>query len=140
MTICTVERHRNVLCHITPPPVDNVGVAPLGDPPDVVLTQIGEKVRALIVNADCVYRNAHIDLYSIMPNHIHMIIAIRDMTDEPNQASSQRAYIPQVINAIKALSTKAAGQPLWQRGYYEHVVRNSHEHDDTRKYISDTNI
>ncbi len=49
-----------------------------------------------------------------------------------------------LIGAFKTVSTKrinemrgTPGAPLWQRNYYEHVIRNDDELDYLRQYIID---
>ncbi len=50
--------------------------------------------------------------------------------------------IPTIVRAFKAAVTrginllrKTPGAPVWQRNYYEHVIRNEDDLTNTRKYI-----
>jgi len=52
--------------------------------------------------------------------------------------------IPRVVNYFKSVSGKninllrgAPGDPVWQRGYYEHVIRSEAELARVRQYIQD---
>jgi hypothetical protein len=73
-----------------------------------------------------------------MPNHFHGIIVL-----EPSaNPSEKRSALPEIIRAFKSFSTRrinalrnAPGQPLWQRGYYEHIVRNEISLAGIREYI-----
>ena len=44
--------------------------------------------------------------------------------------------LPQIINAFKSLTTRKAGCSLWQRGYYEHILRNQQDFDEAAGYIA----
>ena len=54
----------------------------------------------------------------------------------------QRKPLGRLIGAFKTVSTKkinvlrdAPGTPLWQRNYYEHIIRNPDAMDKIRQYI-----
>ena len=94
----------------------------------------------------------------IMPNHIHCIIAIvgvplvgtRKTVGNPSKRAGTRpaptAGLGDIIGAFKSIATheyiKGVKQhgwipfpgKLWQRNYYEHVVRNEKELTRTREY------
>ena len=44
--------------------------------------------------------------------------------------------LPKIINAFKSLTTRKAGISLWQRGYYEHILRNQQDFDEAAGYIA----
>ncbi len=44
--------------------------------------------------------------------------------------------LPKIINAFKSLTTRKAGISLWQRGYYEHILRNQQDFDEAAGYIT----
>ena len=44
--------------------------------------------------------------------------------------------LPKIINAFKSLTTRKAGTSLWQRGYYEHILRNQQDFDEAAGYIA----
>jgi len=92
-----------------------------------------------------------IDTFVVMPNHFHGIIVIR-----PGRGTLQRAptterfgkptsnTIPTIIRLFKSTTTKqinearrAPGVPVWQRNYYEHVIRNEQSLSRVRQYIAD---
>ncbi len=103
------------------------------------------------------FANIELDECIIMPNHKHGIIDIQD--DEPGRATCPRNPKPLVrsgsriaptgrkplgrlIGAFKTVSTKrinelrkTPGAKLWQRNYFEHVVRNPKSLDRIREYI-----
>ena len=104
----------------------------------IVLTELGEIAQSTLLETSKKY-SVHIDSYVIMPNHIHMIVFI---TDNPNSNSTG-----QFIGAFKSLVAKhwrdvcnASGTTsgkLWQRNYYDHVLRNHQDYLEKLKYIEE---
>ena len=130
ITVCTRERKQEVLCSIEPA----VGAAALGGPV-VVLTPYGKIVDQLIRNIDFVYHGTiSVDTYCMMPDHVHLILTIRSGMDGPPRAAAP-TDVPAVINALKSLSAKKIRTPIWQRGYYDHVIRNDADLAAIRQYI-----
>ena len=99
------------------------------------------------------YPHVELDSYVIMPNHLHGIIVItsdtrrgssRTAPDSPAaSAPTRRKPLGRLIGAFKTVSTKqvnlAHGTPgrlLWQRNYYEHVIRDDEEWNQVREYIA----
>ena len=108
-----------------------VGAA-CGRPP---LSEIGVKLDREIQNLSTVYEFVCVDKYVIMPDHIHMIITISQREAGRPQAAPT---ISRIINQFKGAVTKAVGRPIWQKGYYDHVIRNEQDYLDIWDYI-DTN-
>ncbi len=80
------------------------------------------------------YPYVELDSYIIMPNHLHGIIVII--------APTSRKPLGRLVGAFKTVTTKQVnlaqgtpGQPLWQRNYYEHVIRDDEELARIREYI-----
>lgn len=78
-----------------------------------------------------------IDIYTIMPNHIHMIIRIGMDADGTMWASSPTQGIPQLIKSFKTLVSKECGKSIFQRSYYDHIIRSEADYDEKRNYISE---
>ena len=147
VTVCTAMRGENILAEICPEP-QTVGAAALGgpspiladfDPPDnldVSLTPAGEIVKRYIENINGAYNgHAGMDCYTIMPDHIHMVVWIRAPGDGPPRAAAPTVTLPGIVNALKGLSSKKVGYPIWQRGYYEHIIRGRADLQSIRQYI-----
>ncbi|MCI0844512.1 MAG: transposase [Chloroflexi bacterium] len=98
------------------------------------------------------YPRVSIDEFVIMPNHIHGIICLSNASQASVGAGFQPAHtshptnqkhgIPEIIRGFKTYSSLTinrfrgtTGEPVWQRNYYEHVVRNEKDLDAIRKYI-----
>jgi putative transposase len=85
------------------------------------------------------------DAWIVMPNHLHGII-IRQKT---SSGASQGAHtirlkpLGGLIGAFKTVTTKRINQlrqtpgvKVWQRNYWEHIIRDSVEMDSIRFYIA----
>lgn len=87
----------------------------------------------MILNIKKYYKNTFVDVYVIMPNHIHMIIELKQMIDGSMWSSTPT--IPQIISTLKCLITKKIGYAIFQRNYYEHIIRNEKECIKVVEYI-----
>jgi len=73
-----------------------------------------------------------LDACIVMPNHLHGIL----LFTEPVVAGHARP--PQVvIGSFKSAASRKAGSNIWQRGYWERVLRNERELNTARHYIDD---
>jgi len=84
------------------------------------------------------YPHVTLDAFVVMPNHVHGIILLAC----PETASSTRHALPEIVRALKSFSARridairnASSQSVWQRGYYEHIIRNDISLDEIRNYI-----
>lgn len=97
--------------------------------------------------------NVKLDRFVIMPNHLHGLIRIgeeheRDSRHIPKaetcpvsiQAGSLGAIVGQFKAAVSRRA-KARGitgdTSIWQRGYYDHIVRDERSLNEIRRYILD---
>ena len=82
-----------------------------------------------------------LDEWVVMPNHIHGIIIIADSV---GGAASRRSPVSVVVGSYKSAVAKRIGNlkgtpagSVWQRGYYDHVIRNPAAMDRIRRYIAE---
>ena len=97
--------------------------------PKIQLTSIGIIVNEAINYINKNYSYYCVENYVIMPNHIHLLISITGGREDP----PLRIY--DVIGRLKSFTTKEYGSGLWQRSFYDHVVRNKQDYDEIYKYI-----
>ena len=94
----------------------------------VVLTSIGQAARNCLVAIPEHHRGSAVDAYVVMPNHVHMVVVIDD---------SQRTALGTIVGTFKAAVARSVKRPgLWQRGYYEHVVRDEVDLERIREYVA----
>ena len=125
VTICTKDR-KCLLSRIA------VG-ATCGRPDMVELTKAGEAVKAELLKIPEIYGSIRVDSYVVMPNHVHAIFVM-----EENDGQSKRSpAISRVIQQMKGTVTKKLGQGIWQKGFYDHVIRDEQDYRIRRKYIEE---
>jgi putative transposase len=111
----------------------------------VHLTRAGRAVAGAWEALPASFCSICLDAFVIMPNHVHGIICLQAAHSGPLGREPQRPpSLGQVVRAFKSLSARAAnhamgrtGQPLWQRNYYEHVIRNEVSLTAIRQYIEE---
>lgn len=72
-----------------------------------------------------------LDYFHIMPNHIHVILIFDDAA--LSLSEFWRRY--KAITTIKARKAGFTDETLWQRNYFEHVIRNEYALHAIRVYI-----
>ncbi|MBR5569884.1 MAG: transposase [Oscillospiraceae bacterium] len=79
-----------------------------------------------------------IDSYVIMPNHVHMIIKIsaKDPVEGPMWSSAPtNTSLVNLVRSWKTIISKELGETIWQRSYYDHVVRDEHDYLKIMNYM-----
>ena len=98
--------------------------------PKIKLTDIGKTIENALKHIGQQYGNIWVDRYVIMPDHIHMIIIKQTggHGDPPLQVCD-------VIGRFKSFTTHQYGHTLWQRSFYDHIIRNEKEYLKICDYI-----
>jgi putative transposase len=108
----------------------------------VRLNDIGRTVAQCWESTPRHFLTVELDLYVVMPNHVHGLLALTDTADAPS-SNRPRPTVHTVVGAFKSAATRQVnilrdtpGAPLWQRAYYEHVVRTDQGLERIRAYIA----
>lgn len=125
------------------------------------LNDAGFMVEAAWNDLQKYYTGVEPDTFVVMPNHIHGIIALvgTDRRATPNSEGQPQGVAPtrnpakmslsDVVHRFKTLTTKryiegvkrfswvSFATRLWQRNYFEHVIRNDESLNRIRQYILD---
>lgn len=93
------------------------------------------------------FSEVYIDSYIIMPNHIHILLNI--LGERTGEGGHTGPPLQQVIGWFKTMTTneyirgvKSGVFPpfnkrLWQRNFYEHIIRNEEDYLNHLKYIEE---
>lgn len=114
------------------------------------LNQVGQ-VQAIGTALPKRFPSVELDHFRVMPNHVHGIINLNAcLYGTEGAASRAPTSLPRlptlgdVVGAYKSVSTVEvnrllgrSGRPLWQRNYYEHIVRDQRSLAEIRVYIVD---
>ena len=128
ITICT-ENRRRVLSRI-------VGVDVLGDPKNAELLSYGRVAEKYIKKMNEFYENITVDRYVIMPNHIHLLLFVRENgSPRTSTPTKQTSIVSHFVSTFKRFCNKEYGENVWQRGFHDHIIRNREDYDEHVKYI-----
>jgi len=101
-------------------------------PKNVPLTNLGIIVRRSIEDIPKHYPTISVDHFVIMPNHIHLLLQINT---DPDGRSVIAPTISTVVRLMKGAVSKQAGFTVWQKGFYDHVIRNNKDYRAIWNYI-----
>ena len=101
-------------------------------PENVPLTNLGAIVRQSIEDIPKHYPVISVDHYVIMPNHVHLLLQIHSDSDGRSMIAPT---ISTVVRLMKGAVSKQAGFPIWQKGFYDHVIRNDMDYQEIWNYI-----
>ena len=145
ITICVRDRMK-ILSEIVTAVSDTIYSDSVGDGaldvPKIRLTKIGEIVEKYLMSSENI-PNVEIDKYVIMPDHIHAILFIKASSNGTSRAPSPTAaneVLPHIVSTFKRFCNKEIGENIFQRSYYDHVIRDRKDYEMRKKYIYDNPI
>ena len=130
ITVCTHNRQK-ILSTVTEEENATIQLSACGEIVEKWISRIPEK-----------YPLVTADHYVIMPNHVHLLLSINKEREEDITPS-----IVSIIGWLKYAATKeintargASGEKIFQRSFYDHIVRTREEYCEIYKYIRDNPI
>ncbi len=132
----------------------------------MILNDLGKIIEEEWVKSEKIRPNVELNEFVVMPNHIHGIVVIKykmeiggrgvlqyarndeSQTDRgvyqyaPTPLQSPTQTIGSIVRGFKSSTAKRINiyrdfiAPVWQRNYYEHIIRNENEHNNISKYIA----
>ncbi len=67
-----------------------------------------------------------------MPNHIHLLLQIHSDDDGRSMIAPT---ISSVLRQVKGKASKQAGCVIWQKSFYDHIIRGDKDYLDIWNYI-----
>ncbi len=110
------------------------------DVPEIILSPIGKIIEKYIELMNNKYPYISVDKYVIMPNHIHLLISIEHEHGLSQAPTPTNNVIPKFISLLKRYCNREAGINIWQRSYYEHIIRNEKDYLIHWEYIENNPI
>ena len=123
ITICAKDRNKIFW--------SNVG-ADIIRPKDITLSDVGKIAEQGILQTEKHYSNIKIEKYVIMPDHIHFILVV-DNNQIGRMVSAPT--VSTIIGSMKRWVSKQVGEPIWQKSFYDHVIRNQNDYNEIWEYI-----
>ena len=105
----------------------------------MILNEVGVMIKKWYGELENKFQNVIYHAYRIMPNHFHSIIEITEM--------GAGVSLPEIVQWFKTMTTneyvrkvknsgwKPFDGRLWQRNYYEHIIRNEQAFEKISEYI-----
>lgn len=114
------------------------------DVPKIYLSDYGNIVNDRIAEMNKTYENMLVEKYIVMPNHIHLLIYIdnnvKNNIGTSRTPSPTNATIPSFVSTLKRLTNKQIGESIWQRSYYDHIIRNEKDYLNIWEYIENNTL
>jgi REP element-mobilizing transposase RayT len=140
VTVCTNKKqclfweHQNKYLPITEQPVGAASRRPQTHR-KIRLSEQGKIVKDELNTIPSIYPNIiFIPKYVIMPNHVHMIIVIDDGCGIGGRRNAAPT-ISRIMNQFKGCVSRKCGFSVWQKSFYDRIIRNEHEYRAFWEYI-----
>ena len=144
LTICTHEK-QCLFSEIVGSIHESTGNAPI----TCVLTEYGKTVDTMLHMLPLQFENVRITDAIIMPNHVHLIVDISSVNDiraireSPlrREVQDKRSELSKLVGYFKMQVSKQIHRidpelQVWQRGYYDHVIRDFEDYRTKAAYIA----
>ena len=119
-------------------------------PAHMALNECGEIVKRIWNDLPNHIVGIELNDFGIMPNHIHGIITIVGMGVKRaglEPAPTGQLGLSEIVRQLKTFSARrinenrgTPGVPVWQRNYYEHIIRNERSYADITSYIENNPV
>ena len=132
VTLCVKDGHEMLGKIVTP-------VGAISNRPNtlVELTKHGYTVEKAIREIPICYQGVTVDNYVIMPNHMHMIITLRNGYDSGGRLIIAPTKVSAIVQQYKRSVTKQIGFSMWQKSYHDHIIRDEDEYRRIWQYIDE---
>lgn len=121
ITICVKDKE---------PILSRISKTDLINPAKIKLSKIGIIIKDAIIKIPEHYNGVFVDNHIIMPNHIQLIIRIQN-------DSGRIISVPTIIGSMKRYVSKKVGTSIWQKSFYDHIIRDEADYLTKWKYIDD---
>lgn len=130
---------------------------------EILLNDAGKMIKDQWLALPKRYENIRLHEYIVMPNHFHAILEIlddsvsevesaqekkmSDLEELPQELPRQEIKLGDILSAFKSITTveyirgvktnnwQTFDGKLWQRNYWEHIIRNEKAYDNISDYI-----
>ena len=123
VTICTKGKQK-ILCDI-------VGGGAY-DAPQIELSKYGDITEKYILSTNNIPELA-VDKYVIMPNHVHLILVIKNGTSRAPSPTNN--IISHAVSTLKRFVNKEIGKNIFQRSFHDHIIRDQNDYRKIWEYI-----
>ena len=106
------------------------------DAPEVQLTEAGRCVQETMIYLTEHDPALHIEASVIMPNHVHILLAIRAREGGASgRPRPTEMRVPKFVSSLKRYTNRLCARPLWQTSYHDHIIRDDNDFLNHWTYI-----
>ena len=113
---------------------------------EMQLSPLGEAANNCWLAIPGHFLHVELDSFVVMPNHVHGIIIVNELTPNtyqqyrPNSFGPQSKNVASIIRGYKIGVTKFANENKlefkWQSRFHDHIIRNTNDHLKIQNYIN----
>ena len=130
--------------------LDCPSVTGILDCPQPELTRYGEIADKYIKQLNKFYEHLSVEKYVIMPNHIHLLLWVKEnknqtengqsRTPVPTNVERANSVCSQFVSTFKRFCNKEYGENIRQARFNDHIIRNRDDYEEHVKYIYENPI
>ena len=106
------------------------------DGPKIQLLPFGKIAEKYIKQLNDFYDHITVDSYVIMPNHIHILLSVKDRGPSGTPVpTAQNSVVARFVSTLKRFCNKEYGKNIWQYRSYDHIIRDQRDFDRHLQYI-----
>ena len=111
----------------------DIRLSEISDDNVTMLTEQGAIVDMALQEIPARYPSVILDKYCIMPDHVHVILFVNSIDSHGRQIAAPT--ISRVIGNVKRSVSVTLGYSIWQKSFYDRIIRSKQEYDEVWKYI-----
>ncbi len=101
-----------------------------------LLSDYGKIVYESILNIPQKYKYVTLEHFVVMPNHIHILLSINKYEIGKDKIFKlQTKDLSTIIGQFKRFVSKSIGKTVWQKSFYDHIIRNDIDFKNAWEYI-----
>ena len=136
VTICVTEKYQVLRKNVGANSVRPLTAKELLRPK---LSDTGKVVKKKLTEIAEQYPDVFVEMSCIMPDHVHIIINIEKQPKNGRTLfapTSETPTLSRVIKHFKEAVTKELGYSIWQKSFYDTIIKNRNQHAEIRQYIA----
>lgn len=131
LTICTADKQKLL---------GSIVGGGVPDAPQIALSSYGKIVAHTTQALAQAYTQISVDKFVIMPNHVHLLLTVQAPEQIETSALSgpprtSALTIPMWVSTWKRFINREIGHSIWQRSYYDHIIRGDADYREIWQYI-----
>lgn len=104
----------------------------------MILNDAGKMIENEWLKIPDLFPNTNLEEYVVMPNHFHAILEIVNQNEKrlgDMVGAFQSITTVEYIRGVKKYGWKRFDRKLWQRNYWEHIIRGWNAYSNISNYI-----